>query len=48
MTVPDPLGELLAAMLTAWRRDIDAEPLRQFEPDLLRGEHAAGHDLAQR
>lgn len=37
--------ELLAAMLAAWRRDIDAEPFRDFELDLYLGEHAAGHEL---
>ena len=46
MTAPDPAGALLDAMLAAWCRDINAEPLRPFEPDLLRGEHAAGHELA--
>lgn len=48
MTARDAGDELLAAMLTAWVRDIDAEPLRPFEPDLVRGEHAAGHELSNR
>jgi len=46
VTAPDPVDELLAAMLSAWRRDIDAEPVRPFEPDVLRGDHSAGQELS--
>lgn len=37
--------EQLAAMFTAWVRDIDSEPLREFETAVLRGEHTPSHDL---
>jgi len=30
VTAPDPRDELLAEMLTAWRRDIDSEPMRDM------------------
>ena len=40
--------EQLAAMFAAWCEAIDAEPFPIFEPALLRGEHAPGHDLSNR
>lgn len=45
MSTPDPAGELLAAMFTAWRDAIDSEPFRDFEPDVVGGEHSAAHHL---
>lgn len=40
-------AEQLTAMLTAWVRDIDSEPLREFEAAVLRGEHTPSHDLTK-
>lgn len=48
MTEPDVVDELLVAMFAAWREDIDAEPLRPFEPAVLRGEHTPARELADR
>jgi len=47
MSAPDSRDELLTAMLAAWRRDIDAEPFRDFEPDVLAGDRSAGHELTR-
>lgn len=46
MTTPDPVDELLGAMFTAWRRDIDSEPLRPFEAAVLAGERTSGEELS--
>lgn len=38
--------ETLAAMLAAWRAEIDAVPFPEFEAAVLRGERSPGHDLS--
>lgn len=38
--------ETLAAMLTAWREDIDSVPFPDFDAAVLRGERSPGHDLS--
>nr|WP_276204587.1 anti-sigma-D factor RsdA [Amycolatopsis vancoresmycina] len=48
VTALDEVDQLLSAMLAAWRRDIDSQPVRDFERQLLRGEHSAGHELSNR
>ena len=47
MTVPDSADELLGAMFTAWRRDIESEPVPDIVDAVMRGDHAPGQELSR-